>query len=157
MSLLTSNSIICSSQHPGPTRGAGAGPNLVRWHRRAPTAAQDDRRAAARVRWHTHCAQASTAATQDASYDWQQYHQNSSQRAQRAEWAASVRSLTQGVKQRVWEEPPALDPPALLANVAVVLVGPKNPANVGSVARSLGAFECLDLRIVECRCEHTSR
>ncbi len=52
-------------------------------------------------------------------------------------WRAPPRrGLTQGVKQRAWEAPPALDPPALLANVAVVLVGPKL-ARLGGPAESM--------------------
>ncbi len=67
------------------------------------------------------------------------------------------RRLSQGIKQRDWEEVPQLDPPAVLANVVLVLVGPKNPANVGTIARSCSAFECLQMRIVESRCIHTAR
>ena len=67
------------------------------------------------------------------------------------------RNLTQGVKQRAWEEVPQLDPPPVLAQVVLVLVGPKNPANVGTIARSCSAFELLQLRVVESRCEHTAR
>jgi tRNA G18 (ribose-2'-O)-methylase SpoU len=67
------------------------------------------------------------------------------------------RRLSQGIKQRAWEQAPQLDPPAVLADVVLVLVGPKNPANVGTIARSCSAFECLQMRIVESRCEHTAR
>ena len=54
----------------------------------------------------------------------------------------------QGRRQhRLWE-PCLADPPPLLDNVAVVLVSPKRPISVGTVARSCAAFECEDLRIV---------
>jgi tRNA C32,U32 (ribose-2'-O)-methylase TrmJ len=38
-----------------------------------------------------------------------------------------------------------------------VLVSPKRPISVGTVARSLACFECEDLRIVEPRCDHLAR
>lgn len=48
-------------------------------------------------------------------------------------------------------------PPPLLDDVCVVLVSPKRPISVGTVARSLACFECEDLRIVEPRCDHLAR
>lgn len=56
----------------------------------------------------------------------------------------------------MWQ-PVLSDPPPLLADVAVVLVSPKRPISVGTVARSLGSFECMDLRIVQPRCDHLAR
>ncbi|KAG2435328.1 hypothetical protein HXX76_007402 [Chlamydomonas incerta] len=41
-----------------------------------------------------------------------------------------------------------LDPPALLSGVTVVIMSPRKPVTVGTVARALGSFECEDLRIV---------
>lgn len=34
---------------------------------------------------------------------------------------------------------------------------PQRPISVGTVARSLGSFECMDLRIVQPRCDHLAR
>lgn len=50
-----------------------------------------------------------------------------------------------------------MDPPPLLADVAVVLVSPKRPISVGTVARALSCFECEDLRLVAPRCDHLAR
>lgn len=70
--------------------------------------------------------------------------------------SAPCRSLQGRRKHRLWE--PALrDPPPLLADVCVVLVSPKRPISVGTVARSLSCFECEDLRIVQPRCDHLAR
>ncbi len=52
---------------------------------------------------------------------------------------------------------PVLSPPPLLHDVAVVLVAPKRPVSIGTVARSLSCFECPDLRIVQPRCELLTR
>ena len=74
-------------------------------------------------------------------------------------WAPSPsprpRSLTGRVAQRVWA--PQLDPPPVLADVTVVLVSPKRPVSVGSVARAMSCFECVDLRVVQPRCDHLVR
>eukprot|EP00887_Chlorella_sp_A99_P002111 scaffold21.g2111.t1 len=74
---------------------------------------------------------------------------------QREEWVSAVRSLTGRQKHRFWE--PQLDPPALLSQVSVVLVSPKRPVSVGTVARALSCFECEDLRIAGPRCDHLAR
>jgi tRNA C32,U32 (ribose-2'-O)-methylase TrmJ len=58
--------------------------------------------------------------------------------------------------QSQWELQ-ALDPPALLAEVVVVLVGPKKPGSCGSVARSCSCFEVEQMRLVAPRCDHLSR
>ncbi|MEW5315543.1 MAG: hypothetical protein WDW38_006964 [Sanguina aurantia] len=68
------------------------------------------------------------------------------QSIERAEWAASVRIATGGKDHMMWE--PQLDPPALLAQVTVVLVSPRRPVSVGTVARALSSFEVEDMRIV---------
>ena len=47
--------------------------------------------------------------------------------------------------QRLWR--PQLEPPAALAALSLVLVGPKKPPNVGSAARLCNCFECDDLRV----------
>ena len=67
-----------------------------------------------------------------------------------------LRSLTGRRKHRLWE-PVLSDPPPLLEGVSIVLVSPKRPISVGTVARSLAAFECEDLRIVAPRCDHLAR
>lgn len=69
--------------------------------------------------------------------------------------ASLDRQLTSGRDHRVWE--PSLDPPALLSNVCCVLVAPRRPLTVGTVARSCSAFECQDLRIVQPRQEYLTR
>lgn len=61
------------------------------------------------------------------------------------------RDATGRNKHRLWD--PRLDPPALLADVAVVLVAPKRPSSVGAAARACGCFECEDLRLVAPRCD----
>lgn len=55
----------------------------------------------------------------------------------------------------MWE--PRLDPPALLRDVCVVLVSPKRPVSVGTVARACSCFEVEDLRVVQPRCDHLTR
>ncbi|KAF6259006.1 Alpha/beta knot methyltransferase [Scenedesmus sp. NREL 46B-D3] len=55
----------------------------------------------------------------------------------------------------VWR--PKLHPPALLAGVCVVLVGPKKPISCGTVARACSCFECEDVRVVQPRCDHNTR
>jgi hypothetical protein len=57
-----------------------------------------------------------------------------------ASWFAG-RGLTGGAHPSQWMAPDRLDPPAVLGRVVVVLVGPKKPATVGSVARSCSCFE----------------
>ena len=76
---------------------------------------------------------------------------------ERDEWVSSVRNTTGRVKHRLWAPHVSLDPPPLLADVAVVLVSPKRPTSVGSVARALSCFECVDLRIVNPRCDPLAR
>ena len=85
------------------------------------------------------------------------------QSVERAEWAEAVRAATSGggskdkkrVKQRFWQ--PKLEPPPLLDNVVVVLVSPRRPISVGTVARALSCFECSSLRIVSPRCDILQR
>jgi tRNA C32,U32 (ribose-2'-O)-methylase TrmJ len=48
---------------------------------------------------------------------------------------------------------PALSPPALLEHVTLVLVSPKRPITLGTVARAASAFEAEAITIVEPRCE----
>lgn len=67
--------------------------------------------------------------------------------AQRHAWRTSVRDISGRTKHKFWQ--PILQPPALLSDVAVVLIAPKRPTSVGSVARVLSCFECEDLRIVK--------
>jgi tRNA C32,U32 (ribose-2'-O)-methylase TrmJ len=38
-----------------------------------------------------------------------------------------------------------------------VLVSPKMPVSVGTVARACSCFECEDVRIVSPRCDHLQR
>lgn len=55
---------------------------------------------------------------------------------------------------------PVLSPPPLLNDVAVVLVAPKRPVSIGTVARALSCFEVFGtdaLRIVQPRCEILTR
>lgn len=52
---------------------------------------------------------------------------------------------------------PQLDPPPLLHDVVVVLVAPKLPVSIGTVARALSSFECPSLRLVQPRCERLTR
>ena len=70
--------------------------------------------------------------------------------------APPCRNLQGRRKHRLWE-PVLQDPPPLLDNVCVVLVSPKRPISVGTVARSLSCFECEDLRIVDPQCDHLTR
>lgn len=95
------------------------------------------------------------------------------QSIERAEWAEAVRFATsqsaslgvdheegkppnkRRLKQQFWT--PVLDPPPLLANVTVVLVSPRRPVSVGTVARALSCFEGQALRIVAPRCDHLQR
>lgn len=77
--------------------------------------------------------------------------------SERDEWVSSVRNTTGRVKHRLWAPHLSLDPPPLLVDVAVVLVSPKRPSSVGSVARALSCFECIDLRLVNPRCDHLAR
>ncbi|GFR49480.1 hypothetical protein Agub_g11419 [Astrephomene gubernaculifera] len=70
------------------------------------------------------------------------------QSEEREKWAASVRSLTGNLSQTSWDASPLADPPALLAGVTVVLMSPRKPVSVGTVARACGSFECEDMRIV---------
>jgi tRNA C32,U32 (ribose-2'-O)-methylase TrmJ len=55
------------------------------------------------------------------------------------------------VKQVMWQ--PSLSPPALLEHVTLVLVSPKRPITLGTVARAASAFEAESITIVEPRCE----
>jgi hypothetical protein len=66
------------------------------------------------------------------------------------------RSLQGRRKHRFWE-PVLEDPRPLLEDVTVVLVSPKRPISVGTVARSLSCFECCDLRLVDVHCDHLAR
>lgn len=59
-------------------------------------------------------------------------------------------------KHRCWQ-PDALDPPAQLADVAIVLLSTKMPSSIGSVARAASSFECEDLRLVAPRCDPLAR
>ncbi|GLI59771.1 hypothetical protein VaNZ11_001734 [Volvox africanus] len=79
-------------------------------------------------------------------YTEEQY-QAQRQSEERARWAASVRTLTNHQSQISWSDSP-LDPPALLGGVTVVIISPRKPVSVGTVARACGSFECEDLRIV---------
>ncbi|GIL83485.1 hypothetical protein Vretimale_11166 [Volvox reticuliferus] len=69
------------------------------------------------------------------------------QSEERARWAAGVRTLTNNQAQISWDDS-LLDPPALLGGVTVVIISPRKPVSVGTVARACGSFECEDLRIV---------
>ncbi|KAG2500207.1 hypothetical protein HYH03_001785 [Edaphochlamys debaryana] len=69
------------------------------------------------------------------------------QSEERAAWAASVRQVTGNRSQTQWDGS-QLDPPALLSGVCVVIISPRKPVTVGTVARACGSFECEDLRIV---------
>ncbi|PNW86306.1 hypothetical protein CHLRE_02g081176v5 [Chlamydomonas reinhardtii] len=69
------------------------------------------------------------------------------QSEERAKWAAGVRSITGNRDHTAWDGS-QLDPPALLSGVTVVIMSPRKPVTVGTVARALGSFECEDLRIV---------
>jgi len=82
-------------------------------------------------------------------------YESTQQGQRRKAWAAAVRSATGRKHHLVWE--PNLDPPLLLGNVTVVLVGPKKPINCGTVARSCSCFEIDDLRIVQPRCQPNTR
>jgi len=77
--------------------------------------------------------------------------------SERDEWVSNVRNTTGRVNQRLWAPYISLEPPPLLADIAVVLVSPKRPTSVGSVARALSCFECMDLRLVNPRCDHLAR
>jgi len=77
------------------------------------------------------------------------------QSQERAAWAASVRSATGNREHQFWE--PSLDPPALLDGVVVVLVSPRRPISVGTVARAASCFEVGSLRIVQPRGEYVTR
>ncbi|GLC33727.1 hypothetical protein PLESTM_000104700 [Pleodorina starrii] len=79
-------------------------------------------------------------------YTEEQY-QAQRQSEERARWAAGVRTLTGNQSQVAWEGS-QLDPPALLSGVTVVIISPRKPVSVGTVARACGSFECEDLRIV---------
>ncbi|EFJ45312.1 hypothetical protein VOLCADRAFT_106038 [Volvox carteri f. nagariensis] len=57
------------------------------------------------------------------------------------------RTLTGNQSQLSWEGS-LLEPPALLDGVTVVIISPRKPVTVGTVARACGSFECEDLRIV---------
>ena len=65
----------------------------------------------------------------------------------------ACRDLKKDSLQRFWK--PNLDPPAALGNVAVVLVSPEKPPNVGAVARACNCFEVEDLRNVGHSCPIT--
>lgn len=67
------------------------------------------------------------------------------------------RALTQRRKgRRVWQ-PVLTDPPPLLQDVTIILVSPKRPVSVGTVARACACFECEDLRIVQPCCDRLAR
>lgn len=57
---------------------------------------------------------------------------------------------------RAWKTP-QLDPAPCLDNFKVVLVGTKKAPSIGTVARALGAFECLSLCCVASRVKITCR
>ena len=59
------------------------------------------------------------------------------------------RRLTGKRKPKLWE--PLLDPPPVLEHVSVILVSPRHPVSVGTVARACSSFECENLRIVDPR------
>jgi len=67
------------------------------------------------------------------------------------------RTLTGRKKHRVWSPHLSLDPPPLLGDVVVIMISPKKPSSVGSVARALSCFECPNLLLVAPRCDHLSR
>eukprot|EP00955_Chlamydomonas_euryale_P100633 365296-Chlamydomonas_euryale.AAC.41 len=64
-------------------------------------------------------------------------------------------SATGNREHQFWE--PSLDPPALLDGVVVVLVSPRRPISVGTVARAASCFEVGSLRIVQPRGEYVTR
>lgn len=102
--------------------------------------------------------QASTYLTNDTvtqqSFEEEQY-QLTQQGKRRKAWQAAVRSATGRRHQMIWE--PDLDYPLLLADVAVVLVGPKKPISCGTISRSCSCFEVDDLRLVQPRCTFNTR
>lgn len=93
-------------------------------------------------------------AEEDLTFDGNKYAETEQSR-ERAGWAAGVRDATGRVKQKVWS--PVLDPPPLLAQVSIILVSPKRPATLGTVARSCSCFEAEDIRIVEPRTDYLTR
>jgi len=72
--------------------------------------------------------------------------------SQRQRWSAGVRAKTGRQKQRIWD-PNVLEPPALLADIAIVLVRTKRPVTVGTVVRACSSFECEDIRMVRPDCD----
>jgi hypothetical protein len=107
---------------------------------------------------YTHRVQASPYFTNDTvtqeSFEEEQY-QSTQQGQRRKAWQAAVRSATGRRHQMVWE--PELEYPLLLADVAVVLVGPKQPISCGTVSRSCSCFEVDDLRLVQPRCTFNTK
>lgn len=91
--------------------------------------------------------------TQEA-FQEQQY-ESTQQGQRRKAWQAAVQKATGRKHHLVWQ--PELDSPLLLADVTVVLVGPKKPISCGTIARSLSSFECDDLRVVQPRCQPNTR
>ena len=91
--------------------------------------------------------------TQDAFQETE--YESTLQCQQRKAWASAVRGATGRRHHLIWE--PELDPPLLLANVTVVLVGPKKPISCGTIARSCSCFEVDDLRVVQPRCQPNTR
>ena len=67
---------------------------------------------------------------------------------------AQCSTLTGRRKHRVWQ-PQIAEP--LLGDVTVILVQPRKPISIGTAARALSSFECLDLRLVAPRCDHLAR
>ena len=81
--------------------------------------------------------------------------------AQRDAWADAVRDRNSGgrITKRAWTEHVnrLSDPPALLSDVTVILVGTKKAGNIGAIARACGSFECEDLRVVAPRADPYTR
>jgi hypothetical protein len=64
--------------------------------------------------------------------------------AKNCEPICPCRSVAGRKDHRAWKTP-KLDPAPCLDNFKVVLVGTKKAPSIGTVARALGAFECLSL------------
>lgn len=101
-----------------------------------------------------HCCGRAAALGRQSGYSEAEYLLQK-QSEQRAEWAASVRAVTGSRRHQFWE--PQLDPPALLEAVSIVLVSPRRPVSLGTVARSASCFEVSDLRVVKPRGEYVTR
>jgi hypothetical protein len=107
---------------------------------------------------HSPRVQASPYLTNDTvtqeQFEEEQY-EATQQGQRRKAWQTAVRSATGRRHQMIWE--PELDYPLLLADVAVVLVGPKQPISCGTVSRSCSCFEVDDLRLVQPRCTYNTK